>query len=84
VEVVELSATTGRLLRVLYKAAHPYTKAWTQDHADYCGVDSLAAVGLNVLVQCPGLGRVSDGRFTPLPGIQTLMSVNGTGEMAAW
>jgi hypothetical protein len=75
-QVVEVSASTGRPLRVLYKPARA---------DDSCEVDALGPVGLNVLVQCPGLGRLSgNGQFTPLPGLQTPMDSNGVGELADW
>jgi hypothetical protein len=87
-QVVELSASTGRLLRVLHQATVPYGSGFiAQSGADSdCGVDALAPTGLDALVQCPGLGRLTGGgQFTPLPGIQAPMNPGtGIGGTAAW
>jgi hypothetical protein len=85
--VVELSASTGRLLRVLHVAAEHYGAGWVaRATADAgCQVLSLGATGLHALVQCPGLGRLADDRFTALPGLPVSMNGGtGIGSTAAW
>jgi hypothetical protein len=45
----------------------------------------MGAVGLHALVQCPGLGRLDDDRFTALPGVSVSMNGGtGIGGTAAW
>jgi hypothetical protein len=85
--VVELSARTGRLLRVLHVATEHYGAGYlaraTAD-AD-CQVLSLGAAGLHALVQCRGLGRLDDDRFTALAGVSVSMNGGtGIGGVAAW
>jgi hypothetical protein len=85
--VVELSASTGRLLRVLHVATEHYGRGYlAQAAADAdCQVLSLAATGLHALVQCPGFGRLDGDRFTPLPGMPGSMNgMTGIGGTAAW
>jgi hypothetical protein len=71
-KIIELSASTGRLLRVLYTAtAHNVSTgngdAGTLD--DGCTVLALGPSGVHVLAECFGLGRLDGTRFTPLPGV---------------
>jgi hypothetical protein len=84
--VIELSASTGRLLRVLHVASVPYTRKNPALFVDGdCNVLSLGPVGLHALVQCPGFGRLDGDRFTPLPGIPVSMNPGtGIGGTAAW
>jgi hypothetical protein len=85
--VVELSASTGRLLRVLHVATEHYGRGYlAQAAADAsCQVLSLGATGLHALVQCPGFGRLDGDRFTPLPGIPVSMNPGtGIGGTATW
>jgi hypothetical protein len=84
--VVELSARTGRLLRVLHVATVPYTRKNPALFADAdCNVLSLGPAGLHALVQCTGFGRLDGARFTPLPGMAQAMNPGtGIGETAAW
>ena len=85
--VVELSASTGRLLRVLHVATEHYGRGYlAQAAADGgCQVLSLGAAGLHALVQCPGLGRLDGDRFTPLPGVPVSMNPGtGIGGTAGW
>jgi hypothetical protein len=85
--VVELSARTGRLLRVLRVATEHYGAGYlARAAADAdCQVLSMGAVGLHALVQCPGLGRLDDDRFTALPGVSVSMNGGtGIGGTAAW
>jgi hypothetical protein len=85
--VVELSARTGRLLRVLHTATEHYGAGFlARSTADAgCQVLSLGATGLHALVKCPGLGRLDDDRFTALPGVPVSMNGGtGIGGTAAW
>jgi hypothetical protein len=84
--VVELSASTGQLLRVLHVATEHYGRgilAKLAADAD-CQVLSLGGTGLRALVQCPGFGRLDGDRFTPLPGLPVSMNGTGIGGTAAW
>ena len=84
--VVELSARTGRLLRVLHEATVPYSRKNPALFVDGdCNVLSLSPAGLHALVQCTGFGRLDGSRFTPLPGIPVTMNAGtGIGGTAAW
>jgi hypothetical protein len=75
--VVELAASTGRLLRVLHTATvrdviaglnGPGGQPTTGQLDEGCNVLSLGPAGVHVLVDCFGFGRLDDRRFTPLPG----------------
>ena len=64
-KIVELSASTGRLLRVL-RVAH-----WATDILQtppVCVLLSLGAADVHPLVECTGLGFLEGSRFIPLPG----------------
>jgi hypothetical protein len=78
VKIVELSARTGRLLRVLRQSRNNY---FAEDNQG-CSVYSLGPTGVHALIECPSspetvfgrldngpvFGRLDNGRFTPLPG----------------
>jgi hypothetical protein len=68
--VVELSATNGRLVRVLRtQTARFGNDADAQDAVfSTCQVLSVAGDGDHVLVQAFGFGRIDNGTFTSLPG----------------
>ena len=72
--VIELSARTGQLLRVLYTA---------KSGRSGCDVLSLSPSGIHVLVSCPALGRIDGDRFTPLPGFPSSSSSGISGQQAA-
>jgi hypothetical protein len=64
--IVELSASTGRVLRVL-RVVH-WATGILQTPPPACDVMSLGPAGVHPLVACTGLGRLEGSRFTPLPG----------------
>ena len=75
-EVIELSARTGQLLRVLYTATAG---------GSGCEVLSLAPSGIHVLVSCSAFGRVDGDRFTLLPGFPSPSSSGISAQQtAAW
>lgn len=90
--LIEISATTGRVLRVLHVADVPYVSApySNQVSADQdCNALSLAPAGLYALVQCADFGRLDGDRFTPLPGIPAANwafahTATDFGDDAAW
>jgi hypothetical protein len=92
--VIELSASTGQLLRVLHTVTvrhviaglnGPVGQLTTGQLDQGCGVLSLGPVGVHVLVACFGFGRVDDRRFTPLPGFPSSSSSGISGQDAsAW
>jgi len=86
-EVVELSARTGQLLRVLHTATvHGVTGGLNGDLGQLdqdCNVLSLAPAGVHVLVACFAFGRVDGSRFTPLPGFPSASSSGISGQQAA-
>jgi hypothetical protein len=59
--IVEISARTGRLLRVLYGVT-----ARSQSPFILCVPESLGPTGVHALVQCTRFGRLDGSRFTPL------------------
>jgi hypothetical protein len=68
-KIVELSARTGRLLRVLLEAREP--NSFPAFIIDGCSVYSLGPTGVHALIECSSpeiFGRMDNGRFTPLPG----------------
>ncbi len=90
-KIVELSARTGRLLRVLSTTSAlgtslgslgaDSTELLDQD----CNVLSLSPVGINVLVSCFSFGRVGSDGFTSLPGFPSESSTGISGQQAsAW
>jgi hypothetical protein len=71
-KVVELSARTGRLLRLL-RTVTVHDATGGQNGTAYqldqnCNVLSLAPRGIHVLVACFAVGRIDGDRFTLLPG----------------
>jgi hypothetical protein len=73
--VVELSASTGQRLRVLYTVTARNATGGQNGTADQldqgCNVLSLAPRGVHVLVACFAFGRLDGSRFTALPGFPT-------------
>ncbi|HEY7016693.1 MAG TPA: hypothetical protein VH480_28225 [Streptosporangiaceae bacterium] len=69
--IVELSASTGRLIRVLHVARERTIPGLRSAGSlgDACSVVALGPSGGHALVQCFGFGRLDGGRFTPLPGV---------------
>jgi hypothetical protein len=71
-KIVERSAGTGRLLRVLHEASEHYP-APIALIPDGCWIFSLGPTGVHALVECsspkPDFGRLDNGRFTRLPGM---------------
>jgi hypothetical protein len=87
--IVELSARTGRLLRVLHQVSERATPAESVTTLDtQCNVLSLDPSGTRALIACFGFGKLADHRFTPLPGISSPHSLYLTGPnawgTAAW
>jgi hypothetical protein len=93
-KIVELSARTGQLLRVL----HTVTKRDVMPGPDGvdnaialdgdCRVMALGPTGVHALIECFGFGRLDGGRFTPLPGVPsfnaTTFSANDFSGTATW
>jgi len=88
-KIIEMSARTGRLLRILstttMHGATPGGQGSAQILDEDCGVLSLAPTGTNVLVSCYTFGRVDNQSFTPLPGFPSGSSSGiGGQDTAAW
>jgi hypothetical protein len=88
-KVIELSARTGRLLRVLRTVTvHNATggQNGTTGQLDQdCNVLSLAPAGSHVLVACFAIGRLDGEQFTPLPGFPSPSSSGISGQQSvAW
>jgi len=88
-EVIELSARTGKILRILSTTTlHRATRGeqgTAEDLDTDCRVLSLAPAGTSVLVSCPSFGRVDNGSFTPLPGFPSGSSSGiGGQDEGAW
>jgi hypothetical protein len=88
-KIVELSAGTGKVLKVLYTATaqHATTGAnGTVPSLDQgCQVLSLGPAGVQPLVSCFTFGRVENGKLTPLPGFPSPASSGIAGLQAgAW
>jgi hypothetical protein len=90
-KVVELSAGTGKLLKVLYTVTtrnvttrqDATTNVPSLDQG--CQVLSLGPTGVQPLVECFAFGRVEDGRLTPLPAFPSPSESGIAGqEAAAW
>jgi hypothetical protein len=76
-KIVELSARTGQLLRVLHTATVSDVSGGMNGIGvldQQCNVLSLAPSGVHVLVACFAFGRVDGSRFTPLPGFPSSSS----------
>ncbi len=86
-KVIELSARTGQVLRVLHTTTvHGATRgqSGTAGQLDQgCNVLSLAPTGTHVLVACFAFGRIDGNRFTPLPGFPSPSSSGISGQQAA-
>ncbi len=94
-KIVELDASTGQLMRVLYTATERHVTT-QQDVVQVnaseldqtCKVLSLGPTGVQALVQCFGFGRVDGTRFTPLPGVPNPNATTVSGSdywgTAAW
>jgi hypothetical protein len=87
-KIIELSARTGQLLRVLYTATVRNVSGGLNGAGQLdqeCNVRSLAPSGLHVLVACFMFGRVDGSHFTPLPGFPSPSSSGISGQQAgAW
>jgi hypothetical protein len=87
-KIIELSARTGQLLRVLHTATVPNAGGGANGAGlldQECNVLSLAPSGVHVLVACFAFGRVDGSRFTPLPGFPGPSSSGVSGQQAgAW
>jgi hypothetical protein len=79
--ILEFSARTGRLLRMLYFVTVPRQPlSWDM----ICGADALGPTGLNILIECGDshLGRLAGSHFTSLPmGPASIPAYDST---AAW
>lgn len=85
-KIIELSARTGQLVRVLYTVTQHGVSSGASGvgQADQdCNVLSLGPAGVHVLVACPGFGRVDGHRFTALPGFPSPSSSGISGQQAA-
>jgi hypothetical protein len=87
--IIEISARTGKLLRVLstetVHGATPGMQGSAEPLDGECKVLSLAPGGTNVLASCFSFGRVSDYGFTPLPGFPSPSTSGIAGQDAsAW
>lgn len=76
-QVIELSAATGRTLRVLH--TQPLPGSGKDPEVDPCWVLSADPTGQHILIQAYSFGRLDNGVFTPLPGLQ-----DGANLSAAW
>jgi hypothetical protein len=87
-KVVELAASSGRLVRVLYTATQRGVAPGSNGAGQLdqgCNVLSLGPAGVHVLVACYNFGRVDNHRFTPLPGFPSPSSSGISGQQAgAW
>jgi hypothetical protein len=88
-KIVELSAGTGRVLKVLYTAtAHHATTGANGSVPSFdqgCQVLSMGPTGVQPLVSCFTFGRVENGKLTPLPGFPSPSSSGIAGQQAgAW
>jgi hypothetical protein len=87
-KIIELSARTGQVLRVLHTATVPNVFGGANGAGQLdqeCNVLSLAPSGVHVLVACFAFGRVDGSRFTPLPGFPSPSSSGISGQQAgAW
>ncbi len=86
-QVIELSLSSGKLVRVLFQANQGETDSVTLAGDEGCNVLALGPGGMHALIECTTLnqtvfGRVDDGRFTALPGIPYLGGT--TIATAAW
>lgn len=85
-QIVELSAGTGQLVRILHTVTQSGVASGANGvgEADQsCNVLSLGPAGVHVLVACPGFGRLDGRRFTALPGFPSSSSSGISGQQAA-
>ncbi len=85
-QIVELSANTGQLVRILHTVTQSGVASGAEGvgQADQnCNVLSLGPAGVNALVACPGFGRLDGHRFTALPGFPSPSSSGISGQQAA-
>jgi hypothetical protein len=85
-KIVELSARTGQLVRILHTVTQsgvPSGNSGVGQADQSCNVLSLGPAGVHVLVACPGFGRVDGRRFTALPGFPSASSSGISGQQAA-
>jgi hypothetical protein len=70
--IVEISATTGKPLRMLLAMHAHYSADGGGSEAGYaitaCQLGAIDSTGQHLLVSCDQFGRLDRGRFTPLPG----------------
>jgi hypothetical protein len=87
-QIVELAASSGKLLGVLYTSTQKFVSTGISGAGlldQECNVVSLGSSGVHVLVQCFGLGfgRLDGSRFTALPGFPSPASSGISGQSAA-
>jgi hypothetical protein len=88
--IVELSASTGRQLQVLYTwTLHGLNRQDASSAAEGCQILSLGPDGVQPLVNCGTFGRLENGKITPLPaspspGWSGLVGPGGGNADAAW
>jgi hypothetical protein len=88
-KIVELSAGTGRLLKVLYTATERHVPAGqdattnVSDLDQGCQVLSLGPTGVQPLADCFTFGRVEGGKLTPLAGFPSPSASGIAGQSAA-
>jgi hypothetical protein len=86
-KILELSARTGKQLRVLrtviMRGVKPGIGGEAGNLDQGCNVLSLGPAGLNVLVECYSFGRVGGGAFTSLPGFPSPSSSGISRQSAA-
>jgi hypothetical protein len=69
-QIVERSASTGMLVRVLHTATERDVASGQELYFDLrCRALAMAPRGFHVLIDCFGFGRLDGTRFTPLPGV---------------
>jgi hypothetical protein len=83
--IVELSAATGQLLKVLYKVTtRNVTTGTNVANLDQgCQVLSLGPTGVQPLADCFSFGRVEGGKLTPLAGFPSPSASGIAGQSAA-
>ena len=79
--ILELSARDGRVIRVLLEASMDQYNQTLLFQDQGCSVLGLGPAGVHALVECTTntrttFGRLDNGRFTPLPGVPFLASVD--------
>jgi hypothetical protein len=88
-KVVELSAGTGQLLKVLYTVTEHQVSTGqnaatnVSDLDQGCQVLSLGPTGVQPLVECYAFGRVENGKLTPLAGFPSPSTSGIAGQNAA-